>query len=79
MSLKKKTRRFQNELLDLLERHAPKIDARLLTFMMAQEMIYMNVHAAGNPASGLNEMFQQIAIAAGEQGYRLDFSDPTIH
>lgn len=84
MNVKKKAHKFNDELLDLLLEQK-KLPAEVITYVMASEMIGLLVATYGDPAKALNALFQIVATAAGEQGYRISFSEsggdssPTFH
>lgn len=82
MNVKKQANKFNDELLDLMLKQK-KLPAEVISFVMAQEMIGLLVASYGDPPRALNALFQIIATAAGEQGYRITFAEgsgpPTMH
>lgn len=79
MKLKKKIRKFGNELAEVLGDNAT-LNPELVSYVMAHAMIQMMTEEY-DPAEGLNLMFENIRIAASEQGYRLIIpsGNSTVH
>lgn len=73
MSLKKKTRKFGNELAEVMGDNCTLVPD-MQAYVMAHAMITLLVDERG-PEAGLNAVFESIAIAAAEQGYRLLFGN----
>lgn len=76
--MKKRANKFGMALRDLIIDHGGKLPPDVVQYILSTELIAYSV-AERPPAEGLNEMFEVITIAAGDQGFRLLFSDPGPH
>lgn len=79
MSTKKKAEKFNQKLIELLSKQV--LDPKIVMYVIMSEMVAYSVAQAANASEGLNDLFEIVSIAAGEQGYKLMFTDEntTLH